>query len=107
MFPFTTTAINAAPLIFTVVTAFGVLVHDTQLDRATTVALALPTALATIAAVDSAINKGGDHVHVEKVSASQFAGLPRLQPREDDRRNYQMRKMFQHGQDNVSIWPSV
>jgi hypothetical protein len=109
MLPFT---INPLPLVFTFAATFGVLVHDTQIDRATTVALALPTAFATFAAVDSAIKSSEHHVHVERVSApSNLANLrlsiPRMQPRDDDRRYVQSKKIAFGSMDSGYIWPST
>lgn len=109
MFPFT---INPAPLIFTIATTFGVLVHDMQIDRATTLAFALPTAFATFAAVDSVVKSGEQHVHVERISTPhQLANLkmnvPRIQPRDDDHRYVQSKKAFFNGDSSTSLWPSI
>jgi hypothetical protein len=109
MFPFT---INPIPLVFTFLATFGVLVHDTQIDRATTVALALPTAFATFAAVDSVVKSGENHVHVEKVSmsnnlASLRMSIPRIQPRDEDRRYVQSKKIAFGSMDSGYIWPST
>lgn len=109
MFPIT---INPFPLIFTIVATFGVLVHDTQVDRATAVALALPTAFASFAAVDAAIKSSEQHVHVERVSAPKHLGslqlsIPRIQPRDDDRRYIQSKKIAFGSSDSGIIWPSV
>lgn len=99
--------INIAPLIFTLTTAFGVLVHDTQIDKAATYAIALPAAFVSFAAIDT-ISKSSEHVHVERVSApSNFAGVPRIQPRDDERRYFSARKDFSTGGDNGYLWPSV
>ena len=83
--------------------------HDTQLDRATTVALALPVAtVAMYAGVDSAIKSGDAHVHVEKASAPAFrSAVPRLQPRDDDRRYLLNKKVYFGGADANGLWPSV
>jgi hypothetical protein len=101
--------INSFAIAFTVATTAGVLVHDTQIDRATTVALALPAAVASLAAVDSAIKSGDAHVHVERVSLNHAlrASVPRLQPRDDDRRYVQTKRMSLNVGDNSVIWPSV
>jgi hypothetical protein len=109
MFPLT---INPLPLLFTVAATFGVLVHDTQIDRATTVALALPAAFATFAAVDSAIKSSEHHVHVERVSmpsnlANLRVSIPRMQPRDDDRRYVQSKKVAFGSMDSGYIWPST
>jgi hypothetical protein len=104
--------INPLPLIFTIAATFGVLVHDTQVDRATTVALAMPAAFATFAAVDSVIKSSEQHVHVERVAmphhlASLGNSLPRIQPRDDDRRYVQSKKIAFGSMDSGYIWPSV
>lgn len=109
MFPL---IINPLPLIFTIATTVGVLVHDMQIDRATTVALALPTALATFAAVDSLTKSGEQHVHVERANMPNQLGalrttLPRVQPRDDDRRYIQSKKLYFGTTDSGYLWPSV
>lgn len=105
------TFIKPLPLIFTLATTLGVMVHDTQIDRATTVALVAPMAFIGYAAVDTAIKSSDPHVHVERASvghhlASLRSTLPRLQPREDGR-NTQAKKLFYNNSDNSIIWPSV
>lgn len=109
MFPL---IINPLPLLFTITATFGVLVHDMQIDRATTVALALPTAFATFAAVDSVLKASEQHVHVERVSMPHHLGnlgtsLPRIQPRDDDRRYVQSKKIAFGSMDSGYIWPST
>ena len=103
---------NPLPLALIFTTAFGVLMHDTQLDQAAATALAPPVMLATYAAADVASKSGGDHTHVEKVSVhSQLgalrANVPRIQPRDDDRRYIQTKKVIYSGGDANSFWPSV
>lgn len=108
MFPL---IINPLPLIFTLATTFGVLVHDTQLDRATTVALAVPAAIASYAAVDQMNKNDQSHTHVERVSHQNAMGLrmmvPRLQPRDDDRRYLSNKKVYFGAGEHISLWPSV
>lgn len=105
------TIINPILLGLTLFTTVGVLVHDTQLDRATTVAVALPTVMAGFA-VDSLLKSGDGHPHVERVSGpKQFsslrATLPRLQPRDNDRGYVQHKKVYFGGGETTSLWPSV
>jgi hypothetical protein len=105
------TVINPLLISFTLFTTFGVLVHDTQVDRAATLALAIPAAtIVSYAAVDTASKSGDSHVHVERFSsARQLADIrsnvPRLQPRDDDVRFFQTKKQF--GSDPTTLWPSV
>ncbi|MFZ3009998.1 MAG: hypothetical protein WA030_03215 [Candidatus Microsaccharimonas sp.] len=103
--------INPIPLLFTIATTFGVLIHDTQLDRAAKVALSMPVAFATYAAADAAI-KSSEHVHVERVSipanlASLRSMTPRLQPRDDNHRYAESKKLHYSGGDNGYAWPSI
>ncbi len=102
---------NTLPLIFTIAVALGVLFHDTHVDRASTAALALPALLATAGAVD-VMTKSGDHTHIERASMPRHANpirsaLPKIQPRDDDRRYIQNKKIYLNGGDQNYIWPSV
>lgn len=104
--------INPTAIAFTIATTFGVLIHDTQLDRATTVALAATSSFITLAAVDASIKSGESHVHVERASAPRHisalrATLPRVQPRDDDRRYLQSKRLYFGTGDTNYIWPSV
>lgn len=104
---------NTIAALLTLTTTAGLLFHDTQLDRATAFALALPTTAAiSYAVVESGIKSSESHVHVERASApAHLAGmratLPRLQPRDDDRRYLTAKRLYLGGDDSVTIWPSV
>lgn len=70
----------------TLVTATGILIHDTKLDHAATTALALPALLLTLD-LEKTFKSGVDHTHVERVSFAQTVkGMPRAQPRDDHKR---------------------
>lgn len=102
--------INPLPFIFTIATTFGVLVHDMQIDRAALAAV-VPISFASFAAVD-ALSKSGQHVHVERTHgpnsmASLRVAVPRVQPRDDDRRYIQTKKLYLGASDTVTLWPSV
>jgi len=95
----------------TFATAFGVLIHDTQIDKATTIALAAPIALASFAIADLS-SKSNDHVHVEKASAMNHlsalrGSIPKTPPRDDDRRYIQAKRIIFGGGGDTSLWPSV
>lgn len=105
--------INPAPLAFTLAVMFGVLVHDMHIDRASTVALALPALVASVGAMDTLI-KSSDHTHVERVSIPRGnntvrSTLPKIQPPRDDERKYVLTKrlMLSGGDATSSLWPSV
>ena len=103
--------IKPLALTFTLATTLGVLVHDTQLDR-TALAVAIPISFASIAAMDQAMKSGESHVHVERVHgpntlASLRMSVPRVQPRDDDRRYIQSKKLYFGTTDSGYLWPSV
>lgn len=104
---------NPAILIFTLATAAGVVLHDTQLDKATAMVIALPvTTIALYGAVDG-VRTGDAHVHVERTGAPNHistlrAMVPRIQPRDDDRREiHGKRTVFYSGGGDTSLWPSI
>lgn len=91
-------------------TSLGILAHDTQVDKATIIAMAVPVSLTVFAAADSF--KSNEHVHVEKVSVmnqgSTFrVSVPKIQPRDDDHRYVQSKKESLLGGDTTSLWPSI
>jgi hypothetical protein len=91
------------------ITAFGILVHDTRFDQA--VALALPvTAIGLIGSHFSGVDAGASHTHVERASMAQaFGGIPRVQARNDHRRYALERNQSRSDElgGNGVIWPSV
>ncbi len=94
-------------------TSFGILFHDTQVDRATAIALALPTATAiTYAVLDGGVKSSESHNHVERANAPGGingirAMIPRTQPRDDNKRHAHAKLYYSAGGDNMSLWPSV
>lgn len=102
---------NPITLSLVLSTAFGVLVHDTQLDQVATIAVATPTTVAAFAIADIS-SKSSDHIHVEKVSVSSQTGasrmnIPKIQPRNDELRYIQGKKHALSGGDAVGLWPSI
>ena len=102
--------INLAPIIFIAAVVTGVLVHDMRIDKATTVALALPAVLATYGAAHFV--GGGEHIHVKRVAFSNQSSvfhstLPKVTPRDNDRHYVQPKKSVATGGNQASLWPSV
>ena len=105
---------KTATISLTFITLAGLLMHDMHIDKATTVAIAMPTAVATAGALDKIISPNY-HTHVERMSlprlnTSQFrSNLPNMQPpRDDDRRYAQNRRLlYMGGGDSLTLWPSV
>ena len=103
--------INLAPivLIFAIVT--GIVFHDMRIDKATTVAFALPAMLATYGAAQL-VAGGSEHIHVERVAFSHqsrvfHSSLPKITPRDNSDRYIQPKKSLSGGNDNTQLWPSV
>ncbi|HEY8992825.1 MAG TPA: hypothetical protein VIM37_03165 [Candidatus Microsaccharimonas sp.] len=100
------------PLIVSIVlaTTLGVLAHDTQIDQAAIIAVAVPASFTAFVAADSF--KSNEHVHVEKVSVMSQVGasrlnVPKIQPRDDDHQYVQTKKHSLIGGDTTGLWPSV
>jgi hypothetical protein len=108
--------IKPLPVIITLMTTTGILMHDMHIDKATTVAMSLPSTMAstgTSAGYEKIISQNY-HTHVERASIPRVhtsfrSSLPNIQPpRDDDRRYIQNKKLlFMGGGDAQSLWPSV
>jgi len=102
---------NSLSLTLVFATVFGVLAHDTQIDQATIVAIAVPASLTGYALADMA-SKSNEHVHVEKVSFASHINaarvyVPKVQPRDDDRKYIQGKKLAYNTGGGSGLWPSV
>ena len=94
-------------------TAFGAMVHDLHLDQIATAAAVTASTAAVAKGADSL--KGSDHTHVERAAfartmntAANQGKLPKVQPKDDDRKYIQNRKLALDGGDmTASLWPSV
>lgn len=98
--------INPLPLLLTLSTSFGVLLHDTQIDRATTTALTLPAIVASYGAADIALKLNDPHTHAERVHIN--ASEPRVRARSNDDKKYIFSKKLRvnsYGSDYS--WPSI
>lgn len=104
--------IKPLPIVITIVTMFGVLMHDTHVDKLATIAV-VPASFAATGALEKSITPNY-HTHVERVSLPKIttsfrSTLPNMQPpRDDDRKYIQNKKlMYVGGGDTASLWPSV
>lgn len=103
--------VNLVPIVFVIAVATGVLVHDLRIDKATSVAMALPAMLAIYGAAHF-VGGGSEHIHVERVAFSHqssifHSSLPKVTPRDNDRHYVQSKKSLAHSGDTNSLWPSV
>jgi len=105
--------LKQAPIIFTLFTAAGVLMHDMHIDKAATLAVTLPAVIATAGAAEHLL-ASSQHTHSETTSFPRFSAayrssLPTVKPPRDDERHHIQDKKLQYtsGGDAVSLWPSV
>ncbi|MFZ2545033.1 MAG: hypothetical protein WAW80_03585 [Candidatus Saccharimonadales bacterium] len=86
---FKSNLIQRSLISFALVTVLGILVHDTKLDQATTIALAIPFSI-SISLMHAPELRSEGHTHVERVSVDRtihmIDGLPKIQPRTDNRK---------------------
>ena len=103
--------INPLPILLSLSTMFGVLVHDTKVDQFTTSLIAAPAIIATYDGVNNALKLGDAHTHTERVMVSQLTRSlaienPRLQPRGNDDKKYVLQKNVARGHhpfDNYNL----
>jgi hypothetical protein len=91
---------NLIPLVFTLFTGFGVVVHDTQIDHAALNAISAIGATSAVVLISTGpitnqaeLRLGDQHIHTENVSISQvFRNMnsqqPRLQTKLSEDRKY-------------------
>lgn len=110
MFPL---LINPLPLLLTLSTAFGVVVHDTQLDMAAKTAMTIPIAIIGFVGTEVSLKLNDPHVHNESASVSQSvrelkAANPRTQTRGGDDKKYVIQKKASlQSYGSEYIWPSI
>lgn len=88
-----TTTLNTLPLVFTLVTGFGVVIHDMKIDYAAVTAMSATAAVAAHGAVSGVPDiRSSDHVHAESIRLAHAHKTtkpdPRLQTRDTDIRKY-------------------
>jgi hypothetical protein len=105
------TLIKPLPLAITFATLFGVLIHDTQMDKAAITAIVVPSAvIAGIGFADAALKLNDQHVHTEKVHVFDTlkTAQPRMQTRfNEDKKYLSSKRQSTNATDSNYIWPSV
>lgn len=76
---------------FVTTLSFGIFVHDSSIDRAATLAVALPVAFASVDMAMFQLSAGADHTHSESDPLSSAmrgirGGMPKIQPKKNARR---------------------
>ena len=83
---FTTTELQRALIAFAVITSFGVLVHDTKLDQAAAVALAIPLGMTLGMAAHAPELRSEGHTHIERAAFEKTLQQNNIPVRNDHRR---------------------
>lgn len=104
--------VNFAPIAVVFATTAGLLLHDMNIDKAATVAVATPAYVATAGMLEKAMN-ANQHTHVERAETpaagrSFRSSLPKAQPpRADGKRFVQNKKTNSAGgSDKTPFSPS-
>lgn len=100
--------ISTTSVLASLLTLFGVFLHDTRLDKATVIATT--PMQAHYASAPKAMLQGDAHTHVERSSFSQAMRIyqtstPGVQPRGDERRHVMQRNVPKghHAFDNYNL----
>lgn len=105
-----------APLTITLLTTLGIFSHEMHIDRAATVAVALPAVIAAAGAVGMAetVISHNFHTHVERASLPKVnsdnarSPLPNVKPSRDEDKYIQNKKLIlMGGGETAGFWPSV
>jgi hypothetical protein len=101
--------INPLPILLSLSTMFGVLVHDTKVDQFTTVMLTAPAIVASYEGFHSMLSKT-DHTHTERTSISELGRSlayqnPRTQIRNDEKKHILQKNVMRghHPFDNYNL----
>lgn len=105
--------INPIPILLIIGTAFGVLLHDSQIDRAMVTAVTIPVTTSVYGPSEATIKLSDVQPHSEQVSATENIrnlndSQPTIQPRANDDKRYVVQKKasFQVAGSDYS-WPSI
>jgi len=84
--------VNISVVVISLVTASGIFLHDTRVDRAATTAITLPAEIVADTASNDKLMNWDAHTHVERMTFSQTvrdlqSSNPRIQPRNDDKKH--------------------
>ena len=105
MFPI---IINPIPLILTISTTFGVLVHDAHLSQLAGIA-SIPVVAAAYVATADFVQKSDPHTHIERASLRRTTlGEPSIQPRiGNDKKYISLKKYSSNSFGSDYCWPSA
>jgi len=102
---------NPLPILLSLSTLFGVLVHDTKIDQFTTAYLAPPALVMSTEGANNGLKLGDPHTHMERVALSQLTRSlalesPRMQPRTQEDKKYVLQRNVVRGHhpfDNYNL----
>lgn len=110
MFPFV--FLNPLPVLISLSTMFGIVVHDTKIDQLTVAIVTVPAVVASYDIASKVINPADGHTHSERMSLSQMVrdinnDNPRTTPRnQEKKRKYLMQRNVPRGRhafDNYNL----
>jgi hypothetical protein len=109
MFPL---LINPLPILLTLSAAFGVLVHDTQIDAAARTVLTTPIAIVGNMESELLTKMNDPHINNERASVSRGVDdlrptQPRTPSRSDDKKYVVQKKSSVLSYGSEYIWPSI
>lgn len=104
--------IKTTPVFLTFAIVAGVLLHDTQLDQATKVALTVPIMLVSYGGAEIALKMSDPHVHNDRAGSGRALRVvhniqPRVQTRGDDKKYVVQAKSNVNSYGNDYYWPSI
>lgn len=102
--------VNIAAMLISLVTASGIFLHDTRIDKAATTAFTNPAIILTDANSTDKLMNWDAHAHEERSSFSQMIReventTPRIQPRDDHKKHLLPNRVARghHPFDNYNI----
>jgi len=89
---------NSFIMLLSLVTATGVFLHDTRVDKAASLSMNIYSQVGMYEGNVKLVSAGDMHTHHERVSLSNaLSQQPRIQPRENENRKYVTQSTHGHG----------
>jgi hypothetical protein len=103
--------VNITAVVISLVTASGIFLHDTRVDKAATTAITLPAEIVADTTSSDKLMNWDAHTHVERMTFSQTVrdlqgtSNPRIQPRTDDKKHLLQNRVARghHPFDNYNL----
>ncbi len=99
--------INLFPTLLTLSAAFGVFLHDNQLDRASVAAFTPPAITSVDTTLTNPLKFNELHTHTESSSDQMQNSDPAAQPRNEDKKYIVSKKLTSNSAGSDYSWPSI